>query len=147
IATPSGYVYEQDSSSNNAAYNFYHSQNPCLYPKPGQATACAGGSSGYYSGQQQQQGQLNQMQQMQPNLAYGQSQYGSQLGQVNQSSQLNPYANPYGSGAAMAGMTPGYNMAQMPAGTSNPYGSNNPYASLNNQPTQNNPYTQYNSMG
>ncbi|MBF2054998.1 MAG: hypothetical protein IGS03_16240 [Candidatus Sericytochromatia bacterium] len=147
IATPSGYVYEQDSSTNNAAYNFYHSQNPCLYPKPGQATACASGSSGYYAGQQQQQGQLNQINQMQPNLAYGQPQYGSQTSQFNQGSQMNPYASPYGSGTAVAGMTPGYNMTQMPTGTTNPYGGNNPYASLNSQPIQNNPYaSQFNGM-
>lgn len=145
IATPGGYVYEQDSSTNNAAYNFYHSQNPCLYPKPGQVTACAGNSSGYYAGQQQQQGQLNQMQQMQPGLTYAQPQYGTQ---PMQGSQVNPYASPYGSGTTpMNGMTPSYNMSQMPAGTTNPYGSTNPYAALNNQPMLNNPYaSQYGSM-
>lgn len=145
VATPTGYVYEQDSSTQNAAYNFYHSQNPCLYPKPGQVTNCANGSNGYYAGQQQTHAPSTQLP---GNGTYPQAQYGQvQYAQAQPAISHNPYANPYGSGTAQTGMTPSYNAPQMQGGTSNAYGTNNPYLAMNNQaPVANNPYSQYGSL-
>lgn len=47
VATPNGYVYEQNPTSTSAAYNFYNSQNPCLFSKAGQRAACNGQASYY----------------------------------------------------------------------------------------------------
>lgn len=54
VATSGGYVYEQDPSTNNTAYNYYNQQNPCLFPQAGQQVACQGANS-YYAGNQPQQ--------------------------------------------------------------------------------------------
>ena len=55
VATSGGYVYEQDPSANNTAYNYYNQQNPCLFPQAGQQVACQSGSTGYYASNQPQQ--------------------------------------------------------------------------------------------
>ncbi len=55
VATAGGYVYENAPSVGDNAYNYYNQQNPCLFPQPGQAQNCQGGTQDYYGGNRPQQ--------------------------------------------------------------------------------------------
>jgi len=131
VATPNGYVYEQDASTSNQSYNFYHSQNPCLYPKAGQAVQCSGSSS-FYNGGQQTASPYNG----QPTTAFPTPQLGTQMGM-----QTGVYNAGYPNQTAYAHNQPYGQMgtpvmgANLPAATSNPYGNTNPYANTGTQYT------------
>ncbi len=109
VATPNGYVYEQSPLANSTAYNFYNSQNPCLYPKPGQSTSGCGSNGAYYAPQAGSTGYPQT-----PNPAYPQSY-----------SQVQPTYNPSTPNAYATGGTQAYPQSYPTAQTvANPYGSN-----------------------
>lgn len=136
VATATGYVYEQNPLANNAGYNFYNSQNPCLFPQAGQTSNCSsasGTTSGYYNGQQP--GVTGTIY---PTAATaGSPSYGSPTGTSAALPPGTTYATPAGSTSAYgssyatpagttyasaAGTTSAYGTAT-PAGTTNPYGT------------------------
>ena len=140
VATPGGYVYEQNPLANSNGYAYYNSQNPCLYPKPGQQVNCSGTSSSYTGATGY--GTYNQNPTVpssyagaypatntQPYASGVSTQpYGSTYGTAAPSTYGTSYgaaptiANPYG--------TVNTNPYGTPAVTTNPYGTvtNNPYA-------------------
>lgn len=130
VATPNGYVYEQNPTTNAAGYSFYNANNPCLFPRPGQQVNCNGNTPVYnqpQAGMQTGYGQTTLPQTSYPTAAVNGS-YGTAPATYGAS---NPYAvgtatsNPYATGVATNPYATGTT-------TSNPYATGtantNPYA-------------------
>lgn len=111
VATPNGYVYEQNPLANSTAYNYYNSQNPCLYPQPGQSTSGCGGNGSYYA---PQAGSTTYPQQN-PTQVYGQSYPQTYPQAPTQAYGQTP--NPYAGGSVAAPQS-------YPNAQTNPYAGN-----------------------
>lgn len=116
VATANGYVYEQSPLSNATGYDFYNSQNPCLYPKPGQTVQCNGTAS-YYNTQPQQRVASN------PTVPYGNSSYPA-------TNSSYPASSSYGTGTTYPGPAGSY-----ATGTTNPYATGSSYATGTTYPS------------
>ncbi len=116
VATPGGYVYEQNPLANSNGYAYYNSQNPCLYPKPGQQTNCSGTAS--YTGGSTGYSTYNQS----PNVpsTYAGAYPAANTAYASGANTQQPYGSTYGTAAPS---TYGSSYGTAPVNTANPYGT------------------------
>ncbi len=128
VATPTGYVYEQNPLANSNGYAYYNSQNPCLYPKPGQQVNCSGASA--YAGTTSSGTGYNQNPNVPSSYAGAYTATNTQAYTSGVSTQ--PYGSTYGTTTPS---TYGTNYGAVPT-TANPYGTvnTNPYGTATNNP-------------
>lgn len=130
VATSGGYVYEQDPSANNTAYNYYNQQNPCLFPQAGQQVACQSGSTGYYASNQPQQATGAYPQYAAPTTGYANG--GAYPAQSGYPQQNGAYASSYPQQGTAYTANTGYTQSAYPQ-TAYPQSTAPTYSSYNAQ--------------
>lgn len=130
VATSGGYVYEQDPSANNTAYNYYNQQNPCLFPQAGQQVACQSGSTGYYASNQPQQATGAYPQYAAPTTGYATG--GAYPAQSGYPQQNGAYASSYPQQGTAYTANTGYTQSAYPQ-TAYPQSTAPTYSSYNAQ--------------